>query len=139
MTDPEKKEISEEGQETLDSLQAPILEIANAKGGMTLEEWFKALCKLARNARRKKAQKLTGEIDTTSLKRGVTQVAKTDKETLLIVPSVDHETRLAALGMIGKAAGYSITEGEEVEPQTIININAPDKDAVKIVPEGEGQ
>ena len=145
-----KKEISEEGQETLDDIRNPILADVEA-AGLPRDKWIKELVKLTR-ARKLKTQKLKqgtkfakgkdregdGFVPTgVKLARGVKIKAETSEEVLVTVPMVDYDTRLSALTLIGKATGWvdpdSLTLKHD-EPLTIL-LKEPDKDAVKITPE----
>lgn len=119
-TEDEKKEITAEGQETLDSIGNPIIEAVEA-AGLPLDKWIKELVKLTK-AKKSKPQKLTGGVIGASLQCGVRELAKSDKESLVLVPMVDNDTRLSALTLIGKATGWVDPDSMALKVDDPLNI-----------------
>lgn len=143
-----KKEISPEGQETLDSIRNGILKDAE-RAGLPRDKWFKAVARLAK-ASNKKLQKLKHSdyhLDTKkekfyptgiTLSKGVRIKAQTCEEVLVELLIPDNDTRTSALTLFGKAAGYAVYDEDHEKPPAQIIIHAPD-DQVKIMPEGENK
>ena len=119
---------SEKKETAVDDLVNIPLEIF-AEEGMDLRRWAKEVVKLTK-AKKHKPQKLTGTVKNESLKRGVKQVAESDKEGLVILSLPDNEIRHAALTLIGKSCDF-------VDPDAM-NLKAKEPVVIEIHEEQEG-
>ena len=137
MAEPEKKEISEEAQDTINSLTSPI--VGAFKGvGMDINKWAKEVYKLTKATKPKYQKMVKG--DKVDLSPGVRVVADTDKEVLVKRMDADNETRHTALSTIGKATGWVTPEKIPVEiedPLTLI-IEQPTS-SVKVSSDDRGE